>query len=100
MKKLLLIISILLILITGCNNVSNDNDDYTEVAVKCALSYLNSRYGYDTDNIYTLKCYLKSEEDKSSRLFVLYENNNGIMFFTLEKLEKDIAIGTQITYNN
>ena len=47
MKKIKLIFSILIILLTGCSTTSSDNDDYTEVAINCALNYLNDKHGYD-----------------------------------------------------
>ena len=96
MKKTFAIIITLLILLTGCSTVSNDNDDYTEMAIDCCLSYLYREYGYDPDNTYTLKSYLMSKEDKASQAFVLYENDNSIMFFTLEEVEQDDGVGTLI----
>lgn len=96
MKKIILIFSALLILLTGCNTTTNNKDGYTEVATSCALSRLNNVHGYDPDNTYTLKSYLMSKEDKASQAFVLYENDNSIMFFTLEEVEQDDGVGTLI----
>ncbi len=96
MKKTFAIIITLLILLTGCSTVSNDNDDYTEMAIDCCLSYLYREHGYDPDNTYTLKSYLMSKEDKASQAFVLYENDNSIMFFTLEEVEQDDSVGMLI----
>ncbi len=100
MKKTFTIIITLLILLTGCSTVSNDNDDYTEMAIDCCLSYLYREHGYDVDNSYTLKKYLKSEEDQSVQAFVLYENNDSILFFTLEKVDEDPGMGLLIYDGN
>ena len=99
MKKALTIITVLLILLAGCSTISNGNDDYVEAATNCALSRLNNVLGYDLDNTYTLKNYLKSKDDTSSQLFVLYENDNSIMFFTLKEVEQDNGVDTTIEIN-
>ncbi len=100
MKKIKIIFSILIILLTGCSITSSTNDDYTEVAINCALNYLNDKHGYDLSNTYTLNGYNKSESTISTQLFTLSENNECILAFTLEKIEEMNGLGIVITHKN
>lgn len=99
MRKAITMIMTLLIFLTSCSTTSNNNDGYVDAATSRALSRLNNVLGYNLDNTYTLKNYLRSKNDMSSQLFVLYVNNNSIMFFTLEEVEQDNGGDTIVEVN-